>query len=87
MEAEEESSKPSGAISGASPKMAAQRLLRLLYPNPEPESPKKKDEANRDVRNEEIRRRYEAGEWVVYLAQEYGMTIQAIYKILRAKRQ
>jgi Mor family transcriptional regulator len=67
--------------------MAAQRLLRLLYPTPEPESPKKKDEANRDVRNEEIHRRYEAGERVVGLAQEYDMTIQAIYKILRAKRR
>ncbi len=37
---------PSGATSGASPKMAAQRLLRLLYPNPKPESPKKKDGAD-----------------------------------------
>lgn len=78
---------PSGATSGASPKMAAQRLLRLLYPNPKPESPKKKDEANRDVRNEEIRRRYEAGERVVDLAQEYGMTIQGIYRIIRAGKQ
>jgi len=52
--------------------MAAQRLLRLLYPNPKPESPKKKDEA---------------GERVVDLAQEYGMTIQGIYRILRAGKQ
>ena len=67
--------------------MAAQRLLRLLYPNPKPKFPKKKDEANRDLRNGEIRSRYEAGERVVDLAWEYGMTIQAVYKILRANRQ
>jgi len=66
--------------------MAAQRLLRLLYPNPKPGSPKKKDEAKRDARNEEIRRRCEAGERVVDFAQEYGMTIQRIYRILRAGR-
>ncbi len=75
---------PSGAISGASPKTAAQRLLRLLYREPKPESPQGKDQAIRDVRNEEIRRRYEAGERVVDLAQEYGMTVQGIYRILRA---
>ena len=85
--AEDVASEDFGAISGASSKTAAQRLLRLLYPNPKPKSPKKKDEANRDLRNGEIRRRYEAGERVVDLAQEYGMTIQAIYKILRVNRQ
>lgn len=67
--------------------MAAQRLLRLLYPSPKPESPKKKDEASRDARNEEIRCRYEEGERVVDLAQEYGMTIQGIYRILRAGKR
>ena len=67
--------------------MAAQLLLRLLYPKPKPDSPKKKDEANRDVRNAEIRHRYDAGERVVDLAQEYVMTIQGVYKILRANRQ
>jgi Mor family transcriptional regulator len=60
--------------------MAARRLLRLLYPNPKPESP----QGIFDARNEEIRRRYKAGERVVDLAQEYGMTIQGIYRILRA---
>ena len=44
----------------------------------------KKDEETRDFRNQELRRRYESGEWVVDLAQEYGMTIQGVYKILRA---
>jgi hypothetical protein len=58
--------------------------LRLLYPEPKPESPQGKDQAIRDARNEEIRRRYEAGERVVDLAQEFGMTIQGIYRILRA---
>jgi len=67
--------------------MAAQHLLRLLYPNPKPESPKKKDEANRDTPNEEIRGRYKAGERVVELAQEFGMTIQGIYRILRVGKQ
>ncbi len=61
--------------------------MRLLYPHTKPESPKKKDEANCDARNEEIRRRYEAGERVVDLAQEYGMTNQGIYRILRAGRR
>jgi hypothetical protein len=32
----------------------------------------KKDEATRDARNEEICRRYAAGERVVDLAEEYG---------------
>ncbi len=67
--------------------MAAQHLLRLLYPNAKPESPKKKDEENRDARDEEIRHRYDAGERVVDLAQEYGMTIQGIYRILRMGKQ
>ena len=72
-----------GAISGASPKTASLRLLQLLYPDPKPNTPKKKDEVTRDIRNEELRRRYEAGERVVNLAAEYGLTIQAVYKILR----
>jgi hypothetical protein len=71
------------AISGASPQTAAQRLLQLLYPNEISEKPQKKDENSRDTRNEDIRQRYRAGERVVDLAQEYGMTIQGIYRILR----
>ena len=74
---------PAEATSGASPKTASLRLLQLLYPDPKPESPKKKDEATRDIRNEELRRRYETGERVVNLAEEYGISIQAVYKILR----
>ena len=63
---------------------AAQRLLGLLYLNSKPESPIKKDAASRNARNAEIRRRYDDGERVVDLAKEYGMTIQGIYRILRA---
>jgi Mor family transcriptional regulator len=46
----------------------------------------KKDEEARDFRNQELRSRYESGERVVILAEEYGLTIQAIYKILRGLR-
>jgi Mor family transcriptional regulator len=57
--------------------------IALLYPTRSPEKPKRKDESARDSRNEEIRRRYNAGERVVDMAKEYGMTIQGIYRILR----
>jgi len=66
--------------------MAAQRLLWLLYPDPKPDSPIKKNEAVRDARNQEICRRFEAGERVVNIAQDLGMTIQGVYKILRANK-
>jgi hypothetical protein len=70
-------------ISGASLYLAAQRLLRMLYPTKRPAKPKKKDEIARELRNDEIRRRYQAGERVVDLAKEYSMTLQGIYRILR----
>ena len=46
----------------------------------------KKDEETRDSRNQKLCQRYESGERVVILAEEYGLTIQAIYKILRGLR-
>jgi hypothetical protein len=69
--------------SGASLYLAAQRILRLLYPTRSPEKPKRKDEVARGLRNEEICHRYHLGERVVDLAEEYGMTIQGIYRVLR----
>jgi hypothetical protein len=68
--------------SGTSLYWAAQRLLQMLYPTRKPGKPKKKDEATCNMCNEEICRRYKAGERVVDLAREYGMTIQGIYRIL-----
>jgi Mor family transcriptional regulator len=55
----------------------------MLYPTRKPAKPKRKDESTREMRNEEICRRYKAGERVVDLAKEYGMTVQGIYRILR----
>ena len=46
----------------------------------------KKDEETRDFRNQELCRRYESGERVVILAEEFDLTIQAVYKILRGSR-
>ena len=46
----------------------------------------KKDEETRDFRNQELCRRYKTGERVVILAEEYNLTIQAVYKILRGSR-
>ncbi len=70
-------------ISGTSPKTAAQRLLRILYPIPMPQDPQKKNQFIREMRDQDIVERYKVGERVVYLAEEYGLTIQAIYRILR----
>jgi hypothetical protein len=70
------------AVSGASPQTVAQRILQLLYTNAIPKKPQKKDENTRDVRDKEIRCRYKGGERVTDLAQEFGMTIQGIYRIL-----
>ena len=71
------------ATSGNSLRKAIQRLLGLLYPSLKPSKPKKKGEVHRDHRNEEIRQCYEAGERALLLAEEYGLTIQALYKVLR----
>ncbi len=73
-------------ISGASPKMAAQRLLRFLYPIPFPTDPQKKDQFIRESRDQDLHERYAAGERVVDLAEEYEMTTQGIYRVLRQKR-
>ncbi len=72
------------ATSGAySLHTAVQRILALLYPLPKPARPKKKGEMQRDRRNAEIRQRYADGERAILLAEEYGMTLQALYKMLR----
>jgi hypothetical protein len=73
-------------ISGASAEFAARWVLQLLYSNDSPVNAQKKGQYTRAERDKTVRKRYEAGERVVDLANEYGMTIQGIYRILRDKQ-
>ena len=71
-----------------SPSQLAETILRRLYNwLPAPDRPISDNHEIKVDRNEEIRRRYAAGEDVRKLAEEYGISIARLHQILHFKRK
>ena len=71
-----------------SPSQLAETILRRLYNwLPAPDQPISGNHEIKLDRNEEIRRRYAAGEEGSKLAEEYGISIARLHQILHFKRK
>ncbi len=73
-----------GNISSASMSLAVQRVLAQLYSGMiEAETPVRDMIPEKEWRNQEIVRRYLAGERAVDLAKEFGISVRRVNRLIR----